>query len=1019
MNLLILVFAACLKLAACDNYIVVFKDDIDITDKTVQCVQTTCVIMRQNFYADSNFVIALNPDPKVAIPSNLSIQISNLLLQVSPTSKGRVEFNLANTSLTILRSTIKSSSIRINAQTVKLDLAAIEYNNMTMLANDTLEMSKSETYSNKDLCSINTTGGVISLLFSYNLSNYCDNFNPYDLIGRQLFDNQKTSNPNNATLLLISKTIRVEKSTIKGNVMLIGNMVNISTESLLNSQNGGCTYNGDIIGKPNLFVSHSFSCGLNAGSYGGRGGIGIAQNENDTMECIKNGYSRMSVYGNPLMAASSGSTGSPYSILDKDGTSPGAILIVSKNLLLDKGSRIQGGYSDEYKGTPASSGGSVSIITSNISSQGKISANGQSSDKDISGEGGGGRISLYKICWFSQGNSGYNFNNTMLEAIAGKRGDVQKDTLKQYGSYIYAQNGTIGYTPCKPGYHLANCTECDIGYQTLSIFEGGCHPCDPNLPTMEKKEFLNFNDCSSYRCKSERVQLTEYINKYCLTSYEYFSSVMIDNYKMFIYFYFGLVLVLILSTINRKFALLEKVMRKKKKKDWTEIDQPYEKSIIVFAFEGNNTPSNQWFLELDISKDYLSSFILKDDYTNLAREVNAVAKWKKKSKLLLSFMSVFFPPCTNYFMKKGRQAVAKSLRTALENKNAMRDNDKLYDLILWTSEDYSVGQLIARHKVLDATESIPIIIQMSGELNLDDPLTIHLNPLLLYSHLLAYFKGDVERSRQMLKEFRAKLYKINMLLQHLLLHENAIFFCFKIMQLLENIDTLNKTTAYGTGLRVSFIVFEQLKLKYQKAKYRYNQIYHVRSRKYEKIELFHQKLLEFENLKEKFTYQFSLYLTPTLRGRDVVLLNSEKEEFSRQLLGVKNYNYGQSDLMVDLANSPDILSKFIEIKGFKKLKMRIVRFFTRISIFFRTPEQLDLNKVQKFLLKLMLLTLIFIDFFLVFSSWTIMLFHRKPLSSLMLLGWILAPNFLAIIWCLIYQFLYVRLLVLTLVDLHG
>lgn len=228
--------------------------------------------------------------------------------------------------------------------------------------------------------------------------------------------------------------------------MLVSDSAQITDQSTVSSQSAGCNFFGDIRGTPTLFVSHSFSCGLNAGSHGGRGGIGVAKSANDTLECIKNGYARMAVYGNPLLAAASGATGSPFSIQEKNGTSPGAIAVISGKLELSKDSKIVGGYSDEYKGTPASSGGSVALIVKEALLEGKISANGQSSDKEESGEGGGGRISFYKVCWYSTtAVQNFSFSSNVFEAFPGKREEFKeplKTDLKDFLGYIKAEAGS-------------------------------------------------------------------------------------------------------------------------------------------------------------------------------------------------------------------------------------------------------------------------------------------------------------------------------------------------------------------------------------------------------------------------------------------------------------------------------------------------------------------------------------------------------------------------------------------------
>lgn len=247
----------------------------------------------------------------------------------------------------------------------------------------------------------------------------------------------------------MSKQIQVIKSTLKGNIAIVSNDLRIDSVSTVVSQNAGCNFFGDIKGIPSLFVSHSFSCGLNAGSYGGRGGIGISDTKDDTLECIKNAFARMTVYGNPLLPMSSGSTGSPYTIQEKNGFSPGAISIISDSFYLGTDSKIFGGYSEEYKGTPASSGGSVSIIAKNLTLLGRVTANGQSTDKDVSGEGGGGRISLYKVCWWNPNNTAshsYDFKDVVFEAAAGKRPEISNETLRrnlsEYMNFIRGEKGS-------------------------------------------------------------------------------------------------------------------------------------------------------------------------------------------------------------------------------------------------------------------------------------------------------------------------------------------------------------------------------------------------------------------------------------------------------------------------------------------------------------------------------------------------------------------------------------------------
>jgi hypothetical protein len=315
-------------------------------------------------------------------------------------------------------------------------------------------MNLSESYNLKEFCSMSTTKFAMDLLFANDSNLDCsskDSFKPFDKIGKQLLNTYKElGNSKAGTQIIIADRIIIEKSTAKGNTILLANDIKIQKESTVSSYNSGCTFSADIIGSPSLFVSHSFDCGLNAGSFGGRGGIGISEEAADTLECIKNGYSRMSVYGEPLLATSSGSPGSPYSIQDKLTIAPGAIAIITRNLYIDKDSKIQGGYlSDNYDITPSSSGGSIAIVARSLNIKGKVMANGQSSNKETIGEGSGGRISLYKACWYVNNTeeAEYSFSHSLFEALAGQRpfpadSSPMKPIREKYEKLIRASNGS-------------------------------------------------------------------------------------------------------------------------------------------------------------------------------------------------------------------------------------------------------------------------------------------------------------------------------------------------------------------------------------------------------------------------------------------------------------------------------------------------------------------------------------------------------------------------------------------------
>lgn len=143
----------------------------------------------------------------------------------------------------------------------------------------------------------------------------------------------------------------------------------------------------------------------------------------------------------------------------------------------------------------------------------------------------------------------------------------------------------------------------------------------------------------------------------------------------------------------------------------------------------------------------------------------------------------------------------------------------------------------------------------------------------------------------------------------------------------------------------------------------------------------------------------------TVKSRNSVLDKSCKSGLPS---GAKNYTYGQSDLTIDLQNNPELLAKFIKPKGWKVRLIGLKRAYTQFELFFRLPEPLDLNRVQKLLIKLLLFVLISIDWYLTYCAILVTIFHVKKLDSIILILWFASPNFVPCLWAAGYQLLYVR-----------
>lgn len=367
-----------------------------------------------------------------------------------------------------------------------------------------------------------------------------------------------------------------------------------------------------------------------------------------------------------------------------------------------------------------------------------------------------------------------------------------------------------------PGYNESNCTQCRRNYSKLTMFQKSCVACD-STELKEKRTYNGFNNCSKFECVTERVQLKQSLNEYCLTSYEVFSLMAIKFYKPLLYVSLLLFVAMMAATLDRKFQIMQRFRKKKRVSLWSDIGAIVEQAHCVFAFQGVNLPDDQWFLEMELSKDFNNTIISRADYGNLTREVNQLCKWKKKSLWMFSLAQNFFPICAGHYLRKGRKAVFKSLQTYVESKNEQLKKDNQYSLQLWSDETFAVAQLIVISSTQEFSDVQPFIVQMSGNMELDDPMCIHLNPSLLSTHLWLYFDKDMEKVKPASVDTRKKLHKLNTLFNRLYLHDNSIYFCFKMIEILKSIDEINGNVF---GIKINFVILEQLKVKYQKLKYR-------------------------------------------------------------------------------------------------------------------------------------------------------------------------------------------------------
>lgn len=211
----------------------------------------------------------------------------------------------------------------------------------------------------------------------------------------------KTHKLLDGTFFLISDSIIIHNgSIIDSTFVAITNSI-IVKHSTLSSSSSGCN-DDSMKGSPHSFVSHSFNCGQNAGGYGGRGGIGISFSDKNSFKCMRSSLSRLRVYGDPFNPLQSGSKGASETVEVKNLTnSPSNIVIMAlsfklQNSIIDASSKA---YSPQSYTNMSSGGGILLIYSKMIASKSIIKANGQESINPFNGEGGGGRIYSYDLCW--------------------------------------------------------------------------------------------------------------------------------------------------------------------------------------------------------------------------------------------------------------------------------------------------------------------------------------------------------------------------------------------------------------------------------------------------------------------------------------------------------------------------------------------------------------------------------------------------------------------------------------------
>lgn len=179
-TLIAMALSLAVNLVLCDassTNIIVMVDDQESTNKYVRVGDDgRSYIQNQNIYAKQSLQITQSESQQ----DQFDLVLENVLIQVAVNVGGTITMDLPNASIFIKKSTIKSNTIKIKSEDIKLDLAAIEYNRLTMIATNQMTLNRSETYHSREYCSTYTTKFIIDRFFSFDPQ--CEDFRPFDLI---------------------------------------------------------------------------------------------------------------------------------------------------------------------------------------------------------------------------------------------------------------------------------------------------------------------------------------------------------------------------------------------------------------------------------------------------------------------------------------------------------------------------------------------------------------------------------------------------------------------------------------------------------------------------------------------------------------------------------------------------------------------------------------------------------------------------------------------------------------------
>ncbi|CAD8077677.1 unnamed protein product [Paramecium sonneborni] len=550
---------------------------------------------------------------------------------------------------------------------------------------------------------------------------YCDTSTIGDV---KSFQRNPYNLNDNFTLGISSNEVHLQNTSLYGSsIGLYADKSNITIDqkSLIYATGLGCKeQQGYGCGFYDWMLSYTLKCGSSGGSHGGFGGRPKSEVNDFNGQC-QNLVPR-EAYGNPFNPLFEGSGGGGNYF---GGYGGGVIYLQSVNNIINGRIEANGGSSqrDDSIIYGGGSGGSIQL-RGNLFGNGIVLAEGGQGSK-ISGQGSGGRIFL---------------DDPMNHNLIIKTG-------------LDSSQGTIYYNGCPQGYGInkqqSKCFQCPSGFYTYLYNVGECKKCINYDDDVQTYELSLSPICKISSCKPGKILDKEQCVVYnfvrqsggeiVLFGITFFIGLLVLNFILF--------LCLQERTSNNKVNsstiisftdlqdnpnLYEAASEDPK---FLPEDLPYYvKRLYV---QGNNTPNTPWHLPPYTQLDQY-------DINYIVQNINFIGRYTRLQRFSLLFLKIWYFPfyfiLLKYFQKK------KSLKIL----SFMQKNNKfnIYCLKLSYSSDYTLAYIDVlnyNNNILDWNKStqFPISLVLQGDGDFLFPWQINLKDPLVKSMKMSFEKQKI------------------------------------------------------------------------------------------------------------------------------------------------------------------------------------------------------------------------------------------------------------------------------------